>query len=460
MPSATSNGPAATFEALDLDPRAILAFFARLKDLTPSDGFNMVQAVAVDSSQLLNKLTYYQKHVLDLEKVNNDKEITIHGMFETFSKEKQSHDNTQRRVKELETTIEQLKAEASRLKDSLSTAKAQARTLEEDNSKLQRSLNDTRTRLSTIESFSAGHIEGDESSLIDGFTALWEFAKTELHPLLNVDLSTQAISNDSLWENLRRCELVQFHQIPIPCSNTQPAKHIRLVSILALLAREIDKYIFQPCYIIPEETRIREVLLDLAVTDSARESFCRSVLQSINTPDQEKNLSKMIQTVVKSVLSYLEGSVPESHLASVRAALERIVSRAAAVWDPIRRAKRRYELDFDQPGAEEWWLPFTVNEAKQAKPESGRPPHEEPALTIFPRLSVIEKGTITTHTVVIQLSKSSSILREALGEISKTQQMSGLIRLKGKSLLSRSSSSSGPTQPNGQAIGAKKAGGK
>ncbi|RAK70990.1 uncharacterized protein BO72DRAFT_393102 [Aspergillus fijiensis CBS 313.89] len=463
MSSITSIGPSTTSEALGLDSHAILAFFARLKDLTPSDGFNMVQAVAIERNGLVNELTHWQKNFVDLEKVNHDKETTIRGMFETFSKEKQSHDHTQRRVKELEMTIEQLKAEASRLKDSLSTANAQARALEEENSKLQRSLNDTRTRLSTIESFSAGHIEGDENSLIDGFTALWAFAKTELHPLLNVDLSTEAVSNDSLWENLRRCELVQSHQIPIPCSNTQPAKHIRLATILALLAREIDKYIFQPCYIIPEETHIREVLFDLAGTDSAKESFCRSMLQSINTintPDQEKNLLKMKQTVVKSVLSYLEGSVAEAHLASVRTALERIVSRAADVWDPIRRAKRRYEPDFDQPGVDETWLPFTVNEPKQAKPEMGRPPQEEPALTIFPRLSVVEKGTITAHTVVIQLSKSSSILREAFGEISKTRQSSGLIRLKGKGLLSRSSSSSGSTQPNGQTIGARKAGGK
>ncbi|RAH74716.1 uncharacterized protein BO66DRAFT_397335 [Aspergillus aculeatinus CBS 121060] len=460
MSSITSIDPSATSEVLGLDPHAILAFFARLKDLTPSDGFNMVQAVAIERNGLVNELTHWQKNVVDLEKVNHDKETTIRGMFETFSNEKQSHEHTQRQVKELEKTIEQLRAEASRLKDSLSTAKAQARALEEENSKLQRSMNDTRTRLITIEGFSAGHIEGDENSLIDGFTALWGFAKTELRPLLNIDLSTEAVSNDALWENLRRCELVQNHQIPIPCSNTLPAQHIRLATILALLAREIDKYIFQPCYIIPEETHIRQVLFELAVTDSAKESFCRSLLQSINTPDQKKNLSKMIQTVVKSVLSYLEGSVPETHLASMRTALERIVSRAADVWDPIRRAKRRYELDFDQPGVDETWLPFTVDEPKQPKPEMGRPLQEEPALTIFPRLSVIEKGTITTHTVVIQLSKSSSILREALSEISKTRQSSGLIRLKGRSLLSKSSSSSSPTQSNGQTIGARKAGGK
>jgi hypothetical protein len=54
---------------------------------------------------------------------------------------------------------------------------------------------------------------------------------------------------------------------------------MRLAVILAILAREIDRHIFQATYIIAKGTQIREAL---AASDSENESFCRSILLSMD----------------------------------------------------------------------------------------------------------------------------------------------------------------------------------
>jgi hypothetical protein len=61
---------------------------------------------------------------------------------------------------------------------------------------------------------------------------------------------------------------------------------MRLAIFLAILAREVDKQIFQPTYLLPEDAGIREVLTNLGASDSEKESFCWSILLSINPNEQ------------------------------------------------------------------------------------------------------------------------------------------------------------------------------
>ncbi|KAI3050741.1 hypothetical protein CBS147353_11627 [Aspergillus niger] len=522
MPSATTTALSVKSEAEAQAPdvQAFFGFFAQLKDLSPTVGFNMILTVHDENMTLRSHLKSKEEQVIDLEKKIRDcdskKETAINEMFLMNEKERRCHQDTQSRVQELQKTlqekddlinaqnaaletketqirkakaefrkqtealvqvqqeisvlqgnlrakdtiIDQLKAAESGLKHSLSTTKENAKALEEKNSNLQQLLDNTRARLNTIEGFASGFYEGDEGSLIDDFTGLWHFAKTELYSQFKVDFTTEAISNGSAWTNLKRCDLVRNHHIPLPCSNTPPAKQIRLAIILAILAREIDRYIFQPCYIIPEDARIRKILGDLAMTDSEKESFCRSVLQSINTQAQEKALSSTIQTVVSRVLSYFDDLLTEAQRTSMRSSLEKIVRKAAGVWQPIRRAKRRYEPDFEQPGPDEYWLPFTLDDNSRPEAQTAQNTQDENALTIFPRLSVIENNRMTLHTVVIQLSKPSPLFCAASNELPKATSNSSVVRVMAKTLRSKSANPKGANQPDGHSNGTKKATGK
>ncbi|OOF97962.1 hypothetical protein ASPCADRAFT_128143 [Aspergillus carbonarius ITEM 5010] len=523
MPSTTASATVLSVasEAQSLDVKAFLGFFAQLKDLSPTVGFNMILAVHEENNALRGHLKSQEEQITGLKNKLRDcewnKEVAMKEMFAMNEKERRNHHNTQIQMQELQnllqvkedcikektaaldtkdvqltkakaefkkqteslvqahqeisalqgnlkakfSIIDQLKGTETGLKDKLSTAEEKVKVLGDKNLNLQQLLNNTRARLDTVEGFSAGYFEGDENPLIDNFTNLWQFAKTELHSQLKVDFSADAISNGPAWAKLKHCDIVRTHQIPIPCSNTQAAKQIRLAIILAVLAREIDRHIFQPCYITPEDTRIREILVELAVTNSEKESFCRSLLHSINVEAQEKALSLIIQTVVSRVLSYLENLLTETQRTSMHASLERIVQKAAEVWQPIRRAKKRYEPDFEQPGTNEYWLPFTLAENDRPEAQTVRDTQDEHALTIFPRLSVIEEDTVTTHTVVIQLGKSSSIVCAASSEMAKAPPNSSVVRVMAKSLVrSRSANSKGAHQPDGHPSAPKKANGK
>jgi hypothetical protein len=122
---------------------------------------------------------------------------------------------------------------------------------------------------------------------------------------------------------------------------------MRLAVILAILAREIDRHIFQATYIIAEGTQIREALTSLAASDSEKESFCRSILLSMDRELRTRLFTQRIQIVIRNVSSYLYELLLESHFSNLRQSLEKVVQKAAEFWQPIQRAKRRYELNFE-----------------------------------------------------------------------------------------------------------------
>jgi hypothetical protein len=145
----------------------------------------------------------------------------------------------------------------------------------------------------------------------------------------------------------RQSNLAVQHRVPLPLSKSVAVKRMRLAVILAILARELDKYTFQPTYIIPGDTQIREALTTLAASDSEKELFCRSILLSIDPEAQNKALRSRVQVVIRNVSSHLQGILPETHLTGLRQSLQKVVQKEAEVWQPIQRAKRRYEPDFE-----------------------------------------------------------------------------------------------------------------
>lgn len=185
------------------------------------------------------------------------------------------------------------------------------------------------------------------------------------------------------------------HQVPLPQSNSDAAKQMRIAVISAILAREIDKHIFQPSYILPEDSGIRELLADLAMKNSKKESFCRALLLSIDPDTQAKNLEKRMKQVVTNVGSYLDGLLSETQYTAFCRSLEEVVKDAADLWKTIQHSRAKYEPDFDPLEWGDTELdPFPYAEASTASDQDmnrgGN--NDENLLFVFPRLCQVQNN--------------------------------------------------------------------
>lgn len=208
---------------------------------------------------------------------------------------------------------------------------------------------------------------------------------------------------------------------------------MQLAMFLAILAREVDNQIFQPTYIVPEDAGIREALANLAAYNIEKESFCRSILLSINPDAQNAALQSRIQKIIRNSPSCLYGMLPDDHFDQLRASVGKIVERAVDVWHPLQRSLQRYEPDFEPlKWEDDQWSPLDFPEGSHAGSETSPDMLDESLLTVFPRLTVAEKGNRFPLTYVVQLggSQPQCIGRRTRGEqcIDQPRYWSGCIK--------------------------------
>jgi hypothetical protein len=183
------------------------------------------------------------------------------------------------------------------------------------------------------------------------------------------------------------------HQVPLPPSNTNAAKEMRLAVFMGILARELAELIFQPCYISLNEPDIRDTLLEVAMVDSNKESYYRALLLSMGSSKQKAVLEERKKTFLQNVGSNLFDLLPAAQYNELRQILAMVVEKACETWKLFQYSRNRYELDFDllEWGGE--WDPFPFQSNSnlgQGWSPNGDP--DEPVLTIFPRICRVGNG--------------------------------------------------------------------
>jgi hypothetical protein len=92
---------------------------------------------------------------------------------------------------------------------------------------------------------------------------------------------------------------------------------------------------------------IRELLVNLAIVDSKKESFCRALLLSISPEDQEKNGTKAMERVVREVPWCIRNLVSDAQHESFRSGVEDIVQKAWRAWQIVQSTREKFKPYFE-----------------------------------------------------------------------------------------------------------------
>jgi hypothetical protein len=209
------------------------------------------------------------------------------------------------------------------------------------------------------------------------------------------------------------------HAVPLPSSDSKAAQGMQLVVILAILSREIDKHVFQPNYLDSDDNQLRSILSQLAKTDGEKEAFCRAMLLSIAETAQQTSVKSRASLISRDITHCLFGSLSDEQQTNVRQTISTIVNKAIEAWMPFQHSHSKYEPDFEP---ECWddacWQPFSFPGDKAGKSETGLA--TDSFLTIFPRISCVDKDDRDPLNYVIQLRRSHPLWSEAEQELSQS----------------------------------------
>jgi len=306
--------------------------------------------------------------------------------------EKSNSDITEleKKIKDKDNFIDQmkdagrvLKRRASVLEDKLSESK-------KTNVSLEEQLNNKSARLQELEGFAAPYKVEDEASMMDKMDNLWNTACTTVMPyFLNEDLPEGALQGQQALKKLREQNNIMPHRVPLPLSNSDAAKRMRCAVILGTIAREIDVHIFQPTYLLGDDSGIREFLVGLAMVDSKKESFCRALLRSIEPEAQARNAEQRIKHVIDNVGWYISELLPKDRHEKFLEDLLQVVRLACDIAKIMQRTRDKYEPDFEpEHFGDFYWdpLPFFDHETIV----NGEGEVDGHLLVVFPRMCLIK----------------------------------------------------------------------
>lgn len=209
--------------------------------------------------------------------------------------------------------------------------------------------------------------------------------------------------------------------IPLPRSNSRAAKQMRIATLLAILARSITQHVFQPTYLLEDKEdrdEIRLLLVNLAVKDSKKESFCRSLLLSIFPEEQAKNARKAIDRVVRDVAWCVQDLALDTDMEQFRLGVETVAQKAHETWKLVQNTREKFEPYFHLINYDDFeWNVLSFSSGRTITvPENAASASkdDEPVFVIFPRIYVVadSEPEPVTPGVVVMKSQSTAAMEE------------------------------------------------
>jgi hypothetical protein len=206
---------------------------------------------------------------------------------------------------------------------------------------------------------------------------------------------------------------IRSGQLPLLSSNSQAAKHMRCVAILASVARIFADYLFQPTYLLPANSGMRDLLARQAKEHGAKESNLRASLQALLPGEQELASSKAIGTACDAIIALVSEFLPHTDEASFRTQLRDIAEEACETWQEICRSTDAARTSFEVTHYDNWnWDQLTFQSGQAVTSDLGQLSAEEEqdavVFAVFPRLYVSFEGDEDpeTHGVVFMRSQT------------------------------------------------------
>lgn len=164
------------------------------------------------------------------------------------------------------------------------------------------------------------------------------------------DLEDSVLRDPSCWTNLRSSEYLKHAvRIPLPQSNTQAAKQMRIAAVLAVLSRALSKHIFRPVYLIEDDAELALVLRNLEAISPQHEYHARSTLLAVLPDRGQRNAARRVKAVVREVSYLVQHLLSALQYEAFCSALMESCELACRQWSRIQHAAMKIEPYFGPP---------------------------------------------------------------------------------------------------------------
>ncbi|KAI1421298.1 hypothetical protein F5Y12DRAFT_718561 [Xylaria sp. FL1777] len=232
-------------------------------------------------------------------------------------------------------------------------------------------LKTTSNQLKELQDLSCNVVDGTKEFVITEIDKIYGHAKEVAIRYFNEDLPDDILADTHLFEGIRK-----LVKLPLPASNSGPAKRVRVAAFLASLGSQLADQIFVPFYLLPDENQdlpigidtITVMLSNLTHTDPRRELHLRSVLLAISPEEQRRVAYERADEIADDIFENLRHLVTTEQQSSFGNDIFRLCRLAVQIWDTLRSLKAKVEpFTETEEDTEKFWLPAELDSTSQTK---------------------------------------------------------------------------------------------
>ncbi|KAF2815691.1 uncharacterized protein BDZ99DRAFT_514338 [Mytilinidion resinicola] len=367
-------------------------------------------------------------------------------------------------ITDLKTQVQESQAKATEFSKKLSESRDRVAKLEESLDKtrrehegLKKEFEGTDGQLKELLNFSAPLDDRNLQTTANELENLWQSASSLIAKFLGKNLPDQMLQKH--WGKLHENSIFK-HEIPLPQSNSDIAKEMRIATVLGNLARLVNKHIFQSVYLLDESDGLHDLLRRQAVVENRKETFVRGILLSMFPEEQEEEAGKRIDWVVEDLTKEvgIRDVLTTDVVGTFERELEIFLAQAQRVWRSVQCSKQRLEPSFEYiPKPDLPWKTFEFQVADCKKEGKINSPvntdrSEDELYTIFPRIYFMTDNVqpITAGTILkkAQLRTAAQEVQESAPNTPFAQLASARYRPRRSRTMSMSAESgrSGPVE--------------
>lgn len=162
------------------------------------------------------------------------------------------------------------------------------------------------------------------------------------------------LSKAEAWAAIRESKAVAGAKIPLPLSNSIAAKQMRLAIGLAVLAKALQRYIFQPLYISKERDALTELMDGVAEDWPDLDAHARGVILNVCPETQNENGQARAEASAMAVFNVLASVISQDERGTFEADLRSLCSLALSRWLPLQRMTERVKVEAEYTEPDEW----------------------------------------------------------------------------------------------------------
>ncbi|KAK2026470.1 hypothetical protein LX32DRAFT_730114 [Colletotrichum zoysiae] len=307
------------------------------------------------------------KKIEQTEAALKEKESQLTAGAEEISKLQGEFKKKEAENEQLQMALKNACSEVSKVKKAEHEAQEKIKTLRTE-------LDKSETRLSKLDSFAVKLEPEPSGATRNQLDVIFKDSFALMRKYLGNDLANDVLSDSSRWNEVRNHPAVN-RNIPVPSSNSPPAKKMRVVASLAILAFALSEHVFQPTYLLDnnELAGLLDYLTTASDFEKDMEAHLRSVLLKLCPSKHESNASERAKKASNDLIRRVGPLLPESKRDEFASALEKICQGAARCWAHVQRLVdrvdpvTRFEMTADMDAWKLMELPGMDGEPSKAR---------------------------------------------------------------------------------------------